>query len=84
MNKSIKAYPNLRKLIDIDDAEALEIGEVPHWTLEDHVVNLMARTRRLVRGIEGDIPSFLIEKEIELCEQRLSELREALIEINEE
>lgn len=79
MPESIKAYPNLRKIIDIDDTP-LGFGKESeqHWSLEDHVVNLMARTRRLVRGIENDMPPFFLEKEIELCEERLSELKQII------
>lgn len=70
---------HLRKLVpNIENKNPANIGDEKqqHWTLQDHVVNLMERTKRLVTGINNDIPKVLIKKEIELVEERLSVLKE--------
>lgn len=75
----MKFLQHLRELVpDIDDEEPANVGNdnESHWTLQSHVVNLMERTKRLALGINKDMPPFLIKKEIELIEERLSTLKE--------
>lgn len=77
MSNNIKAYPELRGIISVDTSPT-GIGGNPEWSMEDHVVNYMARSQRLLKAIEGEYPAFFIEKEIELCEERLEELRQII------